>query len=153
MVDITASIDNAVGLVAGLNELIRRNKDSLAGIGDALEFVTKPELREGLRKLRTSHEHHIDLLGGTVLLLGGAPAAEQDWHHWISEGKVYLGKLRGDKGVLQAVHSEEEDLRDEYFKKIGELKNSPEAVSMIREILDDSEKNLEWLERAIMREG
>ncbi len=151
MAEITASFGKA-DTISSLNELIRLNVDIISSLELALESASSPDFIEGLRDIVEMHERHIELLGEAVWQLGGMPVKEQDWRHWITEGRVFLGKLRGDRGLLEAVHAEEEELREVYAHRIGQLKTIHEAADAIRQALDEGLPVFQALETVVERE-
>lgn len=147
MVDFSQPINNE-DMVAGLNKLVRLNADVLASLEHLPDSLSDAQAAQAVRELEDMHRRHIGRIADAMHILGGE-AQGADWRRWVSEGRIAFGKLKKDKGVLEAIQSEEKKLKAEYARKRDQLRASPEAVAVINEVLDDSAEKQRALDAAL----
>src|SRR5690606_24034902 len=85
------------------NQIIRLGLDLCGAYELALRAVSSPLLPGKFRLLRASHKRHFDLLRWCVLSLGGKPAQSESLRGLVERGRVLLGELRGDEGIMRAM--------------------------------------------------
>lgn len=144
-----ASTTNNAMMAKELNALIRLNVDAIEAYSAALERLENADYRLAMEEFRADHARHVDELKEMVLWMGAAPAKTGDSMQILTKGKVALGNLRGDKGILQAMKSNEDNTNAVYEKEIGKLRYSQDMADVLKYHLDDERRHRDWLVRTL----
>ena len=81
--------------------------------------------------------------------MGAAPVKEGDAMQMMTKGKVHLGNLAGDKGILKAMKSNEDNTNSGYEEAIRSLKFSQDMADVLRENLEDERRHRAWIEETL----
>lgn len=134
--------------VDALKELIELEFDSLEGYEAALDRLEDTEYKITLGQFRDDHKRHIQEL--TTLLIHHdiePPAGHSFGKHWITTGKVVIGKLTGgDKAILAAMKSNEGDTNIAYRRIKERIDVWADAKDIIECGLQDEQRLKTWLE-------
>jgi rubrerythrin len=130
--------------------LLELEYDALEAYETALERISTPYKNE-LTAFTSEHRRHISEL--TRLLTEhqqpNIPTGPSGGKHLLTKGKVVLGSLVGDKAILMAMHSNEEDTNTAYERMVSRTDKWPDAEIMINQALNDEKKHKAWLEQII----
>ena len=140
-----ASTTNNAMMANELNTLIRLNFDAIEAYTAAIERLENADYRQTLTEFRADHARHVEELKELVHWMGAAPAKTGDAMQILTKGKVALGNLRGDKGILQAMKSNEDHTNEVYEKEIGKLRYSQDMADVLKYHLDDERRHRDWL--------
>lgn len=140
-----ASTTNNAMMANELNTLIRLNFDAIEAYTAAIERLENADYRQALTEFRADHARHVEELKELVHWMGAAPAKTGDTLQILTKGKVALGNLRGDKGILQAMKSNEDHTNEVYEKEIGKLRYSQDMADVLKYHLDDERRHRDWL--------
>ncbi len=140
-----ASTTNNAMMANELNTLIRLNFDAIEAYTAAIERLENADYRQALTEFRADHARHVEELKELVHWMGAAPAKTGDTMQILTKGKVALGNLRGDKGILQAMKSNEDHTNEVYEKEIGKLRYSQDMADVLKYHLDDERRHRDWL--------
>ncbi len=144
-----ASATNNQMMAEELNQLIYLNFDAIEAYQMAIERLENAEYRQYLEEFKADHARHIDELKELVLWMGNAPAKTADAKRLLTKGKVFLGNLRGDKGILQAMKSNEDQTNSRYEQSLHNLRYSQDMADVLRQHLDDERRHRGWIERTL----
>lgn len=97
-----------------LNHLLHLGYDLTGAYKTALARIEDPELRNRLRHLDESHEGYLRELSDCVINLGRTPTTSGDLHGLLERGRVILGDMTGEAGILKAMAANEEEMCSAY---------------------------------------
>lgn len=130
--------------------LLELEYDALEAYEAAVTRVGDP-YKQNLTEFMADHRRHISEL--TRLLTEhqypDIPTKASGGKHLLTIGKVVLGSLVGDKAILKAMHSNEEDTNTAYERMISRTDKWPDAENIINEALKDEKKHKAWIEQAL----
>lgn len=95
-------------LLKALNNLIALNFDAIDAYQAALNRLENASDKAQLHQCMGDHERHTRELGDIVRELGGTPTMQGDIKSVLTQGKVVLGNLMGDSGILKAMKTNED---------------------------------------------
>src|SRR6185312_7664807 len=101
-----------------LNNLIELDYDSVAAYAAAVESLESPIFRDKLRAFKADHERHIIDLKPYAARYSEHVAAGPDLKYLITRGKVIFARLGGDRAVLYAMRSNEDDTNIAYERAV-----------------------------------
>lgn len=136
-------------LVATLRSLIVLDFDAIGAYQAAIERLDGGVYKRTLRKFLGDHERHIEELTPLVHQFGGRAPTGGDAKILLTVGKVLVGQLAGDRGVLAALDGTEEDTNEQYAAACGRLGVPVHVEAVLQRGLADERRHRAWLERAL----
>jgi hypothetical protein len=84
----------------------------------AIERLSRPEYQRQMREFRNDHRDHTQVLGTWLREHGHTPPDSGGAKELLTKGKVVIAGLAGDKQVLQAMKTNEDDTNTAYERAI-----------------------------------
>lgn len=141
--------ENEPQLVATLRSLIVLDFDAISAYQAALERLDGGLYKRTLRKFLNDHERHIEELTPLVHQLGGRAPTGGDAKQLLMLGKVLVGQLAGDRGVLAALDGTEDDTNEKYAAACVRLGVPAHVEVVLQRGLADERRHRAWMERAL----
>jgi uncharacterized protein (TIGR02284 family) len=132
-----------------LADLIRLDHDAAAAYDAAIERLGKASYRSTLAGFRQDHLRHIDELGEVLSAMGGTPPGRGDMKSVLTQGKVVLGGLMGDKAILQAMKTNEDDTNTAYERAVQHRDATPALHGTLERALSDERRHRDWMVETI----
>lgn len=136
-------------LVHMLNKLIELDFDAIEAYRAAIDKIKDTTSKAKLQEFMGDHERHTRELSDVVRGMGSEPADKADYKKLLTKGKVVIAGLTGDRGVLIAMKSNEDDTNTAYERAVAR----PDVPSSVRELLqrnlDDEKRHREWIVRRL----
>jgi len=142
-------IENELQLVAKLRSLIVLDFDAVSAYQAAIDRLEGGLYKRTLRKFQSDHERHIEELSPLVHELGGRAPTGTDAKMLLILGKLIVGQLAGDRGVLAALDGNEDNTNDAYAAAASCLTLPPHIAVVLSRGLSDERRHRAWLERAL----
>ncbi len=146
-------------IAALLNALIELDFDAVSAYEAAIDRLADANDKAAFASYRNDHERHTRELQPFVAELGAKPADHADIKSMITTGKVMLASLAGDKAILVAMKTNEDDTNTAYDRAVARDDVPPHIKDVLVRNRDDErrhrayiEKRLESIERAEERE-
>lgn len=140
-------------LIHALNELIAFDLDAMAAYAAAIEWTDDPEERLRLADLEQGHRRQIDELTGCVSMMGGQPRVMGDMKLLLTQGRVMLATVRGERGMFEALRANEKATVKRYdavARAWGERAPARVGKALVRG-LDEARARHRWLVRRLGR--
>jgi hypothetical protein len=120
------------------------------GGGDKEKNIEKQkEYKEKLKEFKEDHQRHIEEIRSFLRKRDAKIPEGPSAKSILTQGKVVLGNLLGDKSILKAMLSNEEDTNTAYERLNDHPEKSTEAEEFLRQGLRDEKKHKAWLESVI----
>jgi rubrerythrin len=143
------TIGNEDSLPELLANLIKLDYDAIEAYDAAIERVEDPTYKDALAEFRDDHVTHTNNLSELLLSLGETPPEGADAKSILTEGKVKLATLGGDKAILRAMLSNEGDTNTAYERATVNQAATPEVLEILELNYADEQNHKRWLEGAI----
>jgi uncharacterized protein (TIGR02284 family) len=128
-----------------LKDLIQLDHDAAGAYQAAIDRLKDAGFRSALTGFRQDHLRHVDELGALLSGMGREPPKEGDMKAVLAKGKVVLGGLMGDKAILQAMKTNEDDTNTAY-DRATEFKDAPaEAQRAFEQARTDERRHRDWI--------
>lgn len=134
-----------------LNNLIRLDFDAIDAYEAAVERLERRGDAEQLRAFQADHQRHTREMAAIVRDLGGKPATAGGAKSMLTSGKVLLADLIGDRAILRAMKTNEDDTNTAYERAIRHGGMTPAANEVLQRNLSDERRHRSWIEEAINR--
>lgn len=132
-----------------LKELVELDHDAVEAYKAAIDRLENQEYKDKLEKFKSDHENHINVLNRILQAHNEEIVDSPDAKSWLTKGKVILANLVGDKTILRAMRSNEEDTNTAY-ERVNEHKEKWEDVSdALKKGLEDERSHKKWLDEVL----
>jgi uncharacterized protein (TIGR02284 family) len=128
-----------------LTDLIQLDHDAAGAYQAAIERLQDAGFRSMLSGFRQDHLRHIEELAA----MGGEPPQESDMKSLLAKGKVVLGGLMGDKAILQAMKTNEDDTNTAYERAVKHDEASEDVRDALSRGLADERRHRDWMVETI----
>ncbi len=132
-----------------LRDLLELDYEAKEAYEAAINRIENRDYRHQLETFRDDHQAHITeikkILEDNNEDLPIFPTTKQ----WLTKGKVILGEIIGDSGILRAMKSNEIDTNTAYERIADRDDIWPDAEKLVQQGLTDEKKHKKWLEETI----
>src|SRR5690606_29914716 len=123
-----------VGLQRDLDELVTKlielDYDAIEAYDEAIERLENAECRAKLSEFRDDHKRHTENLAPFLTQHGRSVPNKGNFKRVLTKGKVVLASLVGDKAILMAMKTNEEDTNTAYERAV----KHKEAPASLRDV-------------------
>ncbi|HYE34249.1 ferritin-like domain-containing protein [Methylocaldum sp.] len=144
-------IGNEDSFIDTLTNLIELDFDAVAAYEAAIKRLDDGAIGDQLGQFMSDHQRHIQELSHIVRDLGRVPPIEADFKAVLTQGKVIIGNIAGDKGILQAMKSNEDDTNQAYSQALQRTDILPQARPVLQRNLADERRHRAWIEERLAR--
>lgn len=132
--DMATMVGTQRGLSTLLNSLIEIDLDAIEAYRVAIERLKDANDKAQLASFMADHERHVRELRPLVQQLGAQPANAPDIKAVFTRGKVQIGSLFGDRTILRAMKTNEDDTNRAYERATARQ----DLPAVMREVLQRS---------------
>jgi rubrerythrin len=135
--------------IDALTDLISLQKDALEAFDVAHRLFSKEALKEAVEKITADHKRHLAAMEEQLAHFQDQPAPSAGPRRYLEKGKVFIANLMGDKMLLRALKSNEEELRKAY-QVLLDTSSPPSDKSLkskAMQALADNERHLAVLDQ------
>lgn len=148
MVTTVGTESNFINLLCHLIEL---DYDAVAAYEAAETRLENQNLSKVLAGFRQDHLRHVKELSQVLKEHGETPPDEGDIKQLLTQGKVVIAELFGDKAILSAMKSNEEDTNTAY-ERANAFADLPASVKpILQHALEDERRHRAWLDEMITK--
>jgi uncharacterized protein (TIGR02284 family) len=126
--------------------LIELDYDAIAAYTVAIERLDDITLKTAFEGFRADHMRHVRELSHHLQRLGGRPPEHADVKAVLTKGKVYIGSLASDRGILIAMRSNENDTNTAYDNALGNDVTTGDLAAVFQQNLSDERRHRRWIE-------
>ncbi len=142
-------VGNEKELAKLLNSLIELDFDAIAAYRAAIDKLQNAEDQGKLRGFMADHERHIVDLRPLVETLGETAADGTNAKVILTKGKVVIAGLMGDRQILEAMKSNEDDTNAAYERANSRMDLTPEMREVIARNLADERRHRAYIVQRI----
>ena len=126
-----------------LQHLIKLDHAAAEAYEAAIERLDDASYRTQLAEFQRDHERHIRELSPIVRAMGGEVPDGGGAKEMLAEGKIALSALMGDRKILKAMKSNENDTNTAYERVLDRC--PVEARDVIERGLADERRHRDWI--------
>ncbi len=145
-----------VGLQTDLNSLlsslIELDYDTIEAYDAAIERVQSEELRRQLKSCRADHLRHTDALSEVLREGGKEPPKGPDFKRVLTQGKVVVASVMGDRAMVFALRSSEADTNIAYQRAARHGAVPPQVRELLESHLADERRHRSWMDSELVGE-
>lgn len=145
----TTWIGTQLSLEKTINGLIELDYDAVAAYEVAIEHFKHQQYKEQMREFMRDHQRHIMDLKAAASHVCEHVASGPDLKQYLTMGKVQLAQLGGDRSILWAMLSNEEDTNSAYERAV-QIPNLPGSLlALFERALSDERRHRAWMEQCL----
>ncbi|HEU4412264.1 MAG TPA: DUF2383 domain-containing protein [Polyangiaceae bacterium] len=139
----TVGIESNV--VSMLQNLVELDYDAIEAYEAAIERLQGEVERATMAAFLDDHRRHVCELSSLLMQAGHEAPSGPDIKRVLTKGKVVLGGLVGDRAVLMAMKTNEEDTNTAYERAAGRSDVAPQVRALLTCNLSDERRHGEWI--------
>lgn len=136
-------------LTQRLTHLITLDYDAIEAYEAAIERLEDAGCKEKLSEFMADHKRHTENLGAHLKDMGESVPDEAGAKALLTQGKVVLAGLMGDKAILRAMKTNEEDTNTAYGRAVEHDDTPSDVRSTLEQNLEDERRHRAWIEEKI----
>lgn len=145
-----------VGLQTDLHKLLKQllelELDAIRAYDSAITRIGNDDYRAQLTAFRADHQRHVQQLARVLGESGREPPKGPDLKRVLTEGKVVVASLIGDRALLFAMRTNESDTKVAYERASASALVAPQVKELLRRNLADERRHHAWLDREVTGE-
>lgn len=138
------------GFTDALKELVELDYDLLEGYEAAINRIQDESYRNKIKEFKETYRRHIkeitDLLSRCAQEVPKGPSKLKKW---VTQGKVILSNMMGDKKILAALLDNETDAHAAYQRILERKDKLPDCETIIKNALNDTKAHKDWLKNSL----
>ncbi|AIL64439.1 hypothetical protein NOVO_00125 [Rickettsiales bacterium Ac37b] len=143
-------VGTQVNFYDALKEMLELEYDAIEAYKAAIERLKDKECKDTFKKFLGDHERHKDFLTKALEKVDGLKVPKGgDMKEILTKGKVLISSLLGDKSILSAMKTNEDDTNSAY-ERLNNYKNIPITLkSELANFFKDEQKHRAWIEEKV----
>jgi uncharacterized protein (TIGR02284 family) len=131
------------------SDLIELDFDAIEAYEAAIDRFESDDYKHVFRQFLADHERHVRELSEVVRRNGSTPPSKGNFKRLLTKGKVVLGNMAGDRGILKAMKTNEDDTNEAYERASGRFDVPAETKAVLERALQDERRHREWIEKQL----
>lgn len=129
-----------------LCDLIELDFDAIEAYQASIDRLEDFMVQQQMRAFLADHERHVRELTTVVESLGGSAPTKGDFKRVLTKGKVVIGQIAGDRGILMAMKSNEDDTNQAYEQAARRHDLPADTRDLLQRNLADERRHRAWIE-------
>jgi uncharacterized protein (TIGR02284 family) len=126
--------------------LIELDYDAIDAYQAAIDRLDDLLNKQQMRGFMEDHERHVRELSEFVTRSGVDAPTKGDFKRVLTKGKVVIGQLVGDRGILMAMKSNEDDTNQAYEQAVRRHDLATDLRETLQRNLADERRHRAWIE-------
>jgi uncharacterized protein (TIGR02284 family) len=129
-----------------IKDLVELDYDAIEAYEAAIARLDDAPIRARMSEFMEDHRRHVVELSQILIDLGETPPLQGDAKKILTKGKVVLAGLIGDRAILTAMKTNEDDTNTAYDRAAGRGDMPASAQGVIARGLADERKHRAYIE-------
>lgn len=129
-----------------VKDLLYLEHDAIAAYDSCIERLDDQMLSAKISEFKQDHLQHVEVLNEMAQELGIDAPVEGDMKQMLTTGKVALADLMGDKAVLKAMKTNEDDTVTAYERASCHEDAIPKSKAFFTKAHEDELRHRAWME-------
>jgi rubrerythrin len=132
-----------------LKDLVELEFDTIEAYETTLNRIEDKNYRGKLEEFKADHQRHTKEISDLLKKHNfDAPTGPSIGKQWLAKGKIVLANLIGDKTILSAMASNEEDTNTAYERINKRSDQWEDASEMLKKFFEDEKRHKLWFNSA-----
>ena len=128
-----------------LRSLVELDYDAIDAYEAAIDRLDDAQIRTRLEAFCDDHRRHVATLNPIIQRFGGEPVLQGDIKRVLTRGKVVIGGLFGNRAILMAMKTNEEDTNTAYERAVAQVGLGADVTAILQSHLSDERRHREYL--------
>jgi uncharacterized protein (TIGR02284 family) len=128
-----------------LADLVQLDYDAAAAYRAAMDRLEDPNFRATLAGFQEDHLRHTQELGAILADMGYTPPRKGDLKQVLTKGKVVIAGMMGDRAILEAMRTNEDDTVTAYSRATKFNGAPPAVIEVLERGLRDEYRHCSWI--------
>jgi rubrerythrin len=129
-----------------VKDLLYLEHDAIAAYDSCIERLDDQTLSAKISEFKQDHLQHVEVLNEMARELGIDAPVEGDMKQMLTTGKLALADLMGDKAVLKAMKTNEDDTVTAYERASRHEDAIPKSKAFFTKAHEDELRHRAWME-------
>ncbi len=138
-------------LASRLTHLVTLEYNAIEAYEAAINRLDDSECKKKLEEFMADHKRHTETVGAHLKSMNESVPDEPGLKSILTQGKVLIGGLMGDKAILQAMKTNEDDTNSAYSNALEHDDMPKDVRSTLEENLEDERRHRAWIEEKIKK--
>lgn len=138
-----------VGNESSLNDLVEDllllEHDAIAAYDQTISRLSNPDWKQQVSSFKSDHDRHVTELNALASRIGAHVPEEGDMKQMLTTGKVAMASMMGDKTILAATRTNEEDTVAAYDRASRNEQATPEMRQIFQRAHSDEVRHRQWM--------
>lgn len=132
-----------------LKDLVELEFDTIEAYETALNRIEDKNYQGKLEEFKADHQRHTKEISDLLKKHNcDTPAGPSIGKQWLAKGKVVLANLIGDKTILSAMASNEEDTNTAYERITKRSDQWEDSFEILKKCFEDEKRHKLWFDSA-----
>ncbi|XVN40630.1 MAG: ferritin-like domain-containing protein [Rickettsia endosymbiont of Argas persicus] len=145
----TTFVGKQADFLDALKELIELDYDAIEAYEAAINRITDEDYKVQLKNFKEDHKEHVQKLNQLLLKHNEKTIDGPSSKQLLTKGKVVLANQVGDKAILYAMLTNEEDTNTAYERLNNHDDKWYDAAEILEQGLRDEQKHKKWIEKQL----
>jgi rubrerythrin len=132
-----------------VEDLIKLDFAAIEAYDAAIKRLSNEEYKRKLDEFRDDHQEHTRVLGAWMRDQGRDPPDSGGAKQLLTSGKVVIAGLAGDKQILKAMKTNEDDTNTAYERAVNHEDVDEELRMVFEKNLSDERRHRAWIEATL----
>ncbi|TDW35786.1 uncharacterized protein DUF2383 [Rhizobium azibense] len=128
-----------------VTNLIYLEHDAIGAYDSCIERLDDKELSAQIAAFKQDHLHHLDVLTNMATELQIEVPTEGDMKEYLTTGKIALADMIGDRAILKAMKTNEDDTVTAYELAARHEDAIPPSKAFFLQALEDERRHRAWM--------
>jgi uncharacterized protein (TIGR02284 family) len=128
-----------------LNDLLELEFDAIEAYQTAIEKLEDVGDKREFGSFLADHHRHVGELTACVQALGVTAATKGDLKRVLTQGKVALMGLLGDRAIMMAMKTNEDDTNTAYERAVSRGDLTSAIMDVVQRALADERRHRSWI--------
>jgi len=141
-----------VGTESTLNDLVENllllEHDAIAAYEQTIARLENPDFKQTVASFKSDHDRHVQELTRLASAIGATAHQQGDMKQMLTTGKIALASMMGDRSILGAMRTNEEDTVTAYERASQHAEATPDARAIFQRAHADELRHRDWMSNA-----
>src|SRR3954463_3344594 len=138
-----------VGTESTLNDLVENllllEHDAIAAYEQTIARLENPDFKQTVASFKSDHDRHVQELTRLASAIGATAHQQGDMKQMLTTGKIALASMMGDRSILGAMRTNEEDTVTAYERASQHAEATPDARAIFQRAHADELRHRDWM--------
>jgi rubrerythrin len=136
-------------IIDAIKSLMELDFDAIEAYDAAINRLENEPYKKAMKEFKADHERHVRELRQYLEGNNEESPTQADIKSLLTQGKVAIAALIGDKAILRAMQSNEEDTNSAYECMTKHSGVSGQLADILKRGLEDERKHFRWIDETL----